>query len=156
MKIVKATRNEVRDIVSLNAHVQKIHHEMHPEIFKPVSSDPSIHGFFNYLVDQEANTFLVAYIDSVPVGYAWYAVEEKPDFPMKYPRKQIYIHQIAVHEDYRRQKAGESLFKAIENDAKELGIRHYELDSWSFNTEAHKFFNRLGFETYSINMWRRG
>ena len=155
MNIVKATKNEVPDIVLLNAHVQKIHHKTHPEIFKPVSNDQSIHEFFKYLVDQDTNTFLVAYIDSVPVGYSWYVVEEKPDFPLKYARKRIYIHQIAVDEGYRRQKIGKSLFEEIENDAREQGINHYELDSWSFNTEAHKFFNSLGFETYKINMWRK-
>jgi len=155
MNIVKATKNEIPDIVSLNAHVQRIHHESHPEIFKPVSDDQSIHGFFDYLINQESNIFLVAYIDSVPIGYAWYAVEEKPDFPMKYSRKQVYIHQIAVHEGYRRQKVGKSLFSEIEKQAKEKGITHFELDSWSFNTEAHRFFNSLGFETYNIQMWRR-
>jgi ribosomal protein S18 acetylase RimI-like enzyme len=155
MNIVKATKNEIPDIVSLNMHVQRIHHDSHPDVFKPVSDDQPIHGFFDYLIQQENNTFLVAYLDSIPVGYAWYAVEEKPDFPMKYSRKQIYIHQIAVHEDYRRQKVGKSLFYKIEKQAQEQAITHFELDSWSFNTEAHKFFNNLGFETYNINMWRR-
>ena len=155
MKIIKASVEEISDIVILNAHVQRIHHDMFPDIFKPVSDDVSIRGFFEFLINQETNTFLVAYIDSNPVGYAWYAVEKRQDFPMKYARKQIYIHQIAVHQEFRRQKVGQSLFNEIEKQAKDLGINHFELDSWSYNTEAHKFFNKLGFETYSVNMWRR-
>ena len=155
MKIINASVKEVSDIVSLNAHVQEIHHNEFPDIFKPVSDDSSVHGFFKYLIDQESNSFLLAYIDATPVGCAWYAIEEKPEFPLKYARKQVYIHQIAVHEDFRRQRVGQSLFKKIEVQAKEQGIYHFELDSWAFNTEAHDFFNKLGFETYNINMWRK-
>ena len=155
MKIVKATMNKVHDVVFLNAHVQKIHHDTHPDVFKPVSNGQSILGFFSYMFAQGSNTFLVAYIDSVPVGYVWYAMEEKPDSPMKYCRKQIYIHQIVVHEHYRRRNIGKALFSEIEKFAEEQGISHFELDSWSFNTVAHKFFNSIGFETYNIHMWRR-
>jgi len=44
---------------------------------------------------------------------------------------------------------------AVENLAKENGISTFILDSWEFNTEGHRFFEKLGFSCFKINMWRK-
>jgi ribosomal protein S18 acetylase RimI-like enzyme len=155
MKIVKASNNEIPDIVKLNSFVQKIHCNEHPDIFKPIGNDSDVGKFFKYIIDQENNYLFVAYLKDTAVGYAWAALDTRPDFALKYVRRQVYIHQIAVHEKYRKQSIGKTLFKEIENLATSEGIDHFELDSWAFNTDAHVFFKKMGFETYNIKMWRK-
>lgn len=155
MKIIKASKSEIQDIVKLNDFVQKIHCEAHPDIFKPTGNDSEVEEFFEKILKQETNHLFVAYQNEIAVGYAWAALDTRPDFALKYDRRQIYIHQIAVHAEYRNQAIGKALFKEIENLATREGIDHLELDSWAFNTEAHKFFQKMGFETYNIKMWRR-
>ena len=155
MKIIKASNTEIQDIVGLNSFVQKIHCSEHPDIFKPVGNDSDVGKFFKYIIDQENNYLFVAYQKEVAVGYAWVALEDRPDFALKYGRRQAYIHQIAVHENYRKQHIGQALFNEIENLAKNEGIDHFELDSWAFNTDAHVFFKKMGFVTFNIKMWRK-
>ena len=155
MKIIEASFNEIPDIVMLNSFVQKLHHEIHPDVFKPVSDDITVNKFFKHVLSGENNIVLVAYIKNEPAGYSWMELQIKKDFSLKYGRKQAYIHQIAVHEDFRTKHVGTALFEELEKIAKNKGIDHFELDSWKFNNGAHKFFEQLGFETYNIKMWRK-
>ena len=106
MKIIKATTSEVPDIVSLNYYVQEIHHLAHPEVFKPAIADDTAASYFENLVSLDAHNFLLAYIDSDPVGYVWCMVKENPESPLEYSRKRVAINHIAVHKDFRRRNIG--------------------------------------------------
>ena len=155
MKIIKASREEISNIVMLNAFVQGIHHDQHPDIFKPPQDDPELTTFFNDILSRENNVILVAYNKDAPAGYLWAAFEKRPDNPFKYGKRRVYIHQLAVHANHRKKKIGTALFQEIQKLAKMEGIDHFELDSWAFNTEAHLFFQKMGFETFNIKMWRK-
>ena len=155
IKIVKATRDEISDIVFLNSFVQRIHAEQYPDVFKSLGNHKEITQFFESILAKEQNCVLLAYSKNTPVGYLWATFEQKPENPFKHKQKQVYIHQISVHDQYRRQGVGQALFRELERLAKENGISHFALDSWAFNKKAHRFFKKLGFVTYNINMWRR-
>ena len=155
MEIEKAKNENVNDIVVLNSFVQEIHREHHPDHFKSsnlISSE--ISGFFDRIIKTENNFIYIAYKDNYPVGYIWFTIDNIPENLFKTGRKQIYIHQIVVHKQYRQQAIGRSLFEKAEMTAKQNNIDHYELDTWAFNSEAHEFFKKLGFETFNIRMWR--
>jgi ribosomal protein S18 acetylase RimI-like enzyme len=155
MKIVKASNSEIQDIAKLNSFGQRIHNESYPDIFKPIGDDSEVEAYVKKILKQESNHLFVAYKNDVAVGYVWAAIINRPDSAFKYHRRYIFIHQIVVHEKYRKQNIGKSLFKEIENIANGEGIHHFELDSWAFNTDAHIFFKKLGFATYNIKMWRK-
>jgi shikimate dehydrogenase len=155
MEIIRATQENIPDIIFLNSFVQRIHRDQHPDRFRaPDDVKRDAFEFFDAILRKEENRVLVAYKDKEPVGYVWVTIDVIPENPFKNARKQMYIHQIIVHSDYRRQSIGTALFSEAENIAKLDGIKHFELDSWVFNTEAHEFFKRLGFETFNIRMWR--
>lgn len=155
MKIIKATRNEISDIVSLNTFVQEIHHREFPDLFKPANTSQEIHRFFESIINVNNNHIFVAYQGQTPIGYAWVMLMNRPESPLKYARKLAYLHHITVHEKHRRQNIGKALFGEVEKLAEQEGIEHFELDTWSFNTDAKEFFQKLGFEPYNIRMWRR-
>jgi GNAT superfamily N-acetyltransferase len=106
-------------------------------------------------LSKEQNCVLLAYKDNTPVGYLWATFEQRPENPFKYAQTQVYVHQISVHDQHRRQGIGHALFGELENLAKEKGITQFALDSWAFNKNAHRFFEKLGFVTYNLNMWRK-
>jgi len=155
LKIIKADRGNISDIVFLNSFVQKIHVENHPDIFKPVGNDADLIKFFDSVLSKEANCILIAYIEGTPVGYLWAAFEIKPDTSLTFERRQVYIHHIAVHENYRQKKIGSALFKEIQTIARNEGFHYFATDTWDFNIPAQSFFNQLGFETYNLRMWRK-
>ena len=153
MKIIEATNNEVTDLVSLNYHVQTLHHKAHPELFKPPSNGKEIESYFDSILRENSTTILMAYLDSLAVGYAWYTDATTNDSPLTYSKRKLVIQHIAVHDEHRRKNIGSALLNEIKNRSIELSITQIVLDTWQFNTEAHVFFRAHGFETYNINMW---
>lgn len=154
MDIIKATMENIPDIVFLNAFVQKIHHDEHPDIFKPATADAAMHDYFEMILANDKNIILMAYDNGNPLGYLWATFLHRPDNPLTYERDQVYITHVAVHEDFRRRHIGETLFAELERIADQVGICHFGLDTWTFNTEAHRFFEKMGFETYNFKMWK--
>jgi ribosomal protein S18 acetylase RimI-like enzyme len=155
IKIIKATRKEISDIVFLNSFVQKIHAEHYPDVFKPLGNHEEVTRFFEFILSKEKNCVLLAYSKNIPVGYLWAAFEQRPENPFKFEQTQAYIHQVSVHDQYRRQGIGHALFRKLERLAKEKGINQFALDTWAFNKNAQRFFKNLGFVTYNLNMWRK-
>ncbi len=154
MDIIKAKKKDIPDIVFLNSFVQKIHVEKHPDIFKPPGNDADLINFFESILNKEAHCILIAYIEGTPVGYLWAVFENKQDTPLTFERRQVYIHHVAVHEEFRRQNIGNSLFNEIRSIARQEGYNHFAVDTWAFNKNAQKFFEKLGFEIYNIKMWQ--
>ena len=155
MKIIKATTAELKDIVFLNTFVQKMHAEQYPDIFKYPQNHEEVIQFFKSVIENEYFHLLIAYLEDSAVGYVWAAFEKKPETPFKYERNYFYIHQIVVHEQYRHQNIGNQLLNEITHIANQNGIKEIALDSWSFNKNAHRVFEKNGFITYKINMWRK-
>lgn len=153
LKIIKADRGNISDIIFLNSFVQKIHVEKHPEIFKTPGNDADLTKFFESILSQEAHCILIAYLEGTPVGYLWAAFENKPDTPLTFEKRRVYIHHVIVHEGFRRQHIGNALFEEIKSIAKREGIHNFALDTWAFNRNAQRFFEKRGFETYNIKMW---
>jgi ribosomal protein S18 acetylase RimI-like enzyme len=108
--IIKAKKKDIPDIVFLNSFVQKIHTEKYPDIFKPAGKDEDLGKFFDLILSKDTNCILIAYIEGTPVGYLWAAFDSKPDNPLTYERRQVYIHHVAVNERFRRQHIGSALF----------------------------------------------
>lgn len=123
MNIIKATKKEVPAIVFLNSYVQKIHVERHPDIFKPVGKEDDLKKFFDIVLSKENNCILVGYIDSTPVGYLWATFDLEPDNPFNYEIKRVHIHQMAVHERFRRQHIGKLLFRELQSEGH--GVRSW-------------------------------
>jgi len=154
MDILKANKKEIPDIVLLNSFVQRIHAERHPDIFKPVGNDDDLPEFFDSIISKETNCILIAYIEGTPVGYLWATFYNRPDNPLTYERRQVYIHHVAVHEGFRRKHIGSALFEEIRSIAEQEGFHNFVADTLGFNKDAQTFFQNLGFDALSIRMWR--
>ena len=58
----------------------------------------------------------------------------------------FYITVLVVDKKYRRQGIGRALIESVKQIAVEKGIKAIELDSGFHRTEAHLFYENLGFE----------
>jgi len=155
MKIIKATKSNIPDIIFLNSFVQKIHTINHPDVFKPPANGSDIERFFEQILEKENNYILIAYKGNKALGYIWAELQHKPENPFKYEQKRLYINHVSVHKESRGQGIGKALFDEIETIAKQNGITNFALDSWEFNEDTHKIFKKLGFSIYNINMWKK-
>ena len=66
----------------------------------------------------------------------------------------MYIYQIAVEDDARRQGVGTALIAFIRDRARSLGLTDIQVDHWAFNARARRFFESCGFSPMKMMMRR--
>jgi ribosomal protein S18 acetylase RimI-like enzyme len=68
--------------------------------------------------------------------------------------RSLHVEHISVRPAARGKGVGTALIKEAEILAKGLGVQKIQLDSWEFNTNAHSFFEGLGFQKFNFRFWR--
>lgn len=146
--IRRATPDDIPTLTRLNRVVQALHHEAHPERFKPPSDD--LGGFYRSRFEDGAFAW-VAERDGEAIGYVLALVRERAENPFCYGLRWVELDQIAVHPDARRNGVGLSLVGAVLRHAESLGL-HVELGVWAFNARAQAAFTRAGFQALNRRM----
>ncbi len=105
-----------------------------------IFSDPwSEEDFRNSLLD-EKNDYLVAVIDDTVVGYCgFWGVAGEGD-----------IFNVAVRKEYRRQKVGGTMLRALIKKGIARGITSFTLEVRYSNEAAIRLYEALGFERAGI------
>lgn len=89
-----------------------------------------------------------------PVGYA---VATRPDLPMPdIAEDDLEIRRIYLLHRYQRGGLGRRLMQAVEQAAREAGMRRLLLGVYSRNTAALDFYARLGFSEAGTRQFRVG
>ena len=154
MNIRKATMKDSQILSSLCMDVQQLHVQNHPDLFKtPQSSDFAVLFFENML--QEDTTYIyIVEEDGQALGYIFFKVVERNENPFLFARRYLLIDQISVRPKAQRQGVGKALIEQVEVVARDLRIPRIELGSWDFNTNAHDFFERIGYEKRYFEFWK--
>ena len=79
--------------------------------------------------------------DHILVGCTF--IEEQEDYVR--PSRILYVTYVAVDEEYRKHGIGRLLFDKVEEECLKKACSAIELTSADFRTEAHAFYNKLGF-----------
>ena len=153
MQIRKATLADAHTLAALNVDVQKIHADAIPHIFKQPESDSFAVQFMQERLEDPANLFLIANLDSQDIGYLFARIVDRPENPFMHAWKYIYIDQISVKPRCQGLGCGRALFQHLRQVTTELGIETILLDTWLFNIQAQAFFKKQGFATFNYRMW---
>jgi len=155
MNIRTATPQDSLLLSTLCQDVQSLHAKHHSEIFKMPSGDDFAVSFFDeMLVDPTARLF-IAEEDWGAIGYIFCKLFERPEGLFTYANRFIQIEHISVRPDAQQRGAGAALLNRVEELAREVGVTKIQLNSWAFNTNAHAFFERFGFEKIEYRFWRK-
>lgn len=147
---------ETRDsglIAALNAAVQNLHAELHPDLFKPYERagiEEAVEDFFR---NPNCQCF-VAWQGDIPVGYVLFFIREMQENAFQYAVQSIYIDQLSVEKTYRRAGIARMLLEKVEELAMEKSISKIELDHWSSNETAAVFFRKKGFQVYKERLYK--
>jgi ribosomal protein S18 acetylase RimI-like enzyme len=136
-----------------NFFVQNIHHEAHPNIFKPYNEDEEINSFFEQQLSDQNNYIFLAFLSDIPVGYLWAQIQQIPETPFTFSQSRIFIHHVSVDEKFRWKGVGACLMDEVTKVSKNLDIPDIAVDTWAFNNEANHFFRSQGFDSYNFRMW---
>jgi diamine N-acetyltransferase len=147
-----ATLDDAEVIERHTSSVQQMHNEAMPSIFKPPSADLFPPQKLAALIRDPNSIVAVAEIDGTIVGHIYGAVVNRTENEFNRGDSYLYIYQIGVDDDARRQGAGTELITFTRDWAQALGLKALQVDHWAFNARARDFFEACGFSPMKIMM----
>lgn len=161
----EATAADAEAVAVLNGVVQGLHHEAHPERYRPPEARLVIPMFRDWLsgIDERSwgpgRTVTRGWIcegpGDEPLGYVIAVHRETPESPFKPAANWVQLDQIAVSPGARRRGVGEALTSEVVRWAEALGARTLELSVGDFNQGAQEFFKSMGFAPLHHQMSRK-
>jgi ribosomal protein S18 acetylase RimI-like enzyme len=151
VQIRKATHNDIDAIVALSAFVQKQHADALPDLFKaPSTSQQMCDVFRDFLAD--ANSLVLVAGQERPAGYLWAQFQNRTESWARFGQRILYIQHMAVAPEFRRKGIGARLLDKAMKIARQEGTKRMELDVWSFNGDARRFYAKHGFAVCNEKM----
>jgi ribosomal protein S18 acetylase RimI-like enzyme len=150
-----ASAADIDDIVRLNRDVQQLHAELEPFFFKANFDNEEVAAFFAAKLALSENHIRLADSGDGPNGYVWFEVQDRPETPLTFARKRIYIHHLSVQARDRRQGIASALMRQVEAEALIGGITNIALDTWAANGSARSFFEACGFAAFNLSLHKQ-
>lgn len=159
MNTRRATDQDAQLLGSLIVHIQKMHADAVPDIFKQPDDPQAFVADFQerILPDEDGHTFIVE-DNGTALGYIYTRVIRRPENAYTYAMNFVLIDQIAVLPEHHGKGAGRLLIEAAFDLARREGIDRVTLGTWAFNKPAHGFFAKMGFKhfTYQLDVLLSG
>lgn len=146
MNIRRAVPTDSLPLSSLCKDVQTLHAKHHPEFFKMPKSDDFAVSFFDEMLADPTVMIYVAEEDAQALGYIFCKLFEQPETMFTHANCFLNIEHISVRPVARQHGVGSALMDRAESLANDLRVTRIQLNSWDFNTNAHSFFEKFGFE----------
>lgn len=108
---------------------------------------PDVNNALKNWGKRDGDTAVVAVINSIPIGAAWFRFWNDNNVTRGYINKNIPVLAIGVHSDYRHQGIGRKMMKWLINYASNHSIHKISL-SVSKDNYALSFYRQLGFKEY--------
>jgi len=111
-------------------------------------ADPNVRKALVDWGERDGDTAVVALVDSILVGAAWYRFYTDDNSIRGYIEETIPALVIAVHRDYRRQGVGKEMIKWLINQASKRNIQKISL-MVSKDNQAIYLYRKCGFLEYA-------
>lgn len=108
--------------------------------------------YFKSMISHEAGVCYVAEVSSEVVGYLAGRIRSESKV---YPGKRAELDNMFVKEEYRSQGVGGQLVDKFFVWCKGKKADYIFVNAYSPNTQALAFYDKQGFEDYSINLWKK-
>lgn len=142
-----ARLEDLEQINLIRKEVNDLHSKHVSKVFKPGFSKELQEYATNYINSDDK--FLLVYEENNLISsYAMVNIVVKPETPYRYILKYLEIQEIGTLQTQQGKGFGKQLIQKIKELAKELGLERIELNMWTFNEKALKFYENLGFKTY--------
>jgi len=145
---------DYKELASLNKVVQDLHCKLYPNDFKPFDHE-KIEIFFEKILSDSNGFAFVAREEEKAIGYLLCFVKLRKENAVQFEKTLLNISQISVALDYRNRGVAQQLMEQAEKLANNKGIACIQLDHWSQNLIASKFFINNGFEYFNHRMEKK-
>lgn len=143
MSIRKANINDANGINDLLYQVQDVHANGRPDIFIKGTKKFKDEELIEILNGNDL-IFYVYEANKKILGYICIKIIIESESFSKYARKELYIEDLCVDENYRHQGIAKELYDYIIELAKKEGCSHITLNVWELNKNAKEFYKKMG------------
>jgi len=140
-----ARQADIPRLVDLMQHVQKLHAEAHPGVFRAILDREPAAAFFAATLAKPENIVLLAEEGSATAGYLWCEERTTADTFYRPAAHTGYIHHVSVDPAHHRSGTGRALVAEALALLRGRGASSVGVDYWSFNDRARAFFHATGF-----------
>ena len=143
MSVTVETSGDAEEIVELLGQVHEEHRKRRPLWFKPFDRTAAREGQRNLLSRAGAQMF-VARAEGVCVGYALVCERVREENAFRYASRSLVVDQMAVSNTHRRRGVGTLLMERVRAEAAARGVQRVELNVYSDNDDARRFYEAQG------------
>lgn len=151
MIIGSAKKEQAEQIARLLGYICEFHAKGRPDIFVPGSAKYDAESVCR-LIDDPGVTVLTAAEGDNVLGYLIAKVTFTGTDPHIRRMKTFYVDDLCVSPEHARTGVGTALFNEARRRAKELGCERIDLNVWSFNEGAIRFYEKMGLSVYRMHM----
>ena len=152
MNIRQATLDDAKILAQLNGHVQHVHANALPNIYKPAIVDKHLISVYAERINSNEVGIYIAEVAGQPVGYIYSLVHRSPGNSFKYERDVLLVDEMSVNPEYYGSGVADRLMEAVKDFAKHHQISRIMLTVLDFNQRAQRFYEKQGFTSYSHRM----
>lgn len=146
-KIVEKDYEELKKLVY---QVHELHFRNRPDIYNDVNPLPL--EYFNEILNDKAALNYV-YVENNKICGLLMAIKKcDRAIPILKQRTIYYIEDIVVDKECRRKGIGKKLYNYLKEQASKENIDAIELNVWSFNESAIKFYESLGMSVKNLKL----
>ena len=151
MSVIIETSGDAAEIVELLRQVHEEHCQRRPQWFKPFDRTAAMEGQ-RFLLSRDGAQMFVARVDGACVGYALVCERVHEENAFRYASRSLVVDQMAVSNTQRRQRIGTLLMDHIRAEAAERGVQRVELNVYSDNDDARRFYEAQGLVRFQDRM----
>ena len=140
--IRRATHTDIPRLIELLHQVNRVHHDLRPDLFKPHTTKYDDNQLHDLLLQPDSPIFV--YADEDVLGYAFVQIEDVHNNLLLEDMRTLYIDDICVDEHARGRHIGKQLFDYVRAYAQSIGCGAITLNVWEGNEPAMAFYRSLG------------
>ena len=152
LNVRHATNEDIPAILNLLVQVDMVHHNGRPDIFKGPTTKYNADQLKQIIATRDTPVFVCVNDSGTVMGHAFCIYKQELNDNVLTDIKTLYIDDICVDENYRRQGVGEALYKHVLQFAKENGFYNITLNVWNCNPGAMKFYESMGLKPLKVCM----
>lgn len=156
MKIRKIKIEDKEEVINLLIQMQELHCKNRPDIFKNITQKEAGKEIEEVMENKKREIIVAVNEKDEVCGLAIFKIKEIKEHSNLKDAKILYIGKIGVDEKYRRKGIGKLMMREINKIAKKLSCDRIELNCWSFNKEAIKFYKSQGMKIQRLNFEMKG
>ena len=151
--IRRAEPRDIPGLMQLLLQVDMVHYNGRPDLFKGPATKYTEAELAEILASEKTPVFVLTdETDSTVLGHAFCILQQHENDHVLTGIKTLYIDDICVDENARRQHVGRRLYDAVLAYAKDIGCYNVTLNVWTCNPGAQAFYESCGMKPQKIGM----